>query len=133
MKRKSLFKLGDVQLELMKIIWAQGKATVRQVTDAMARKRRLAYSTVLTMLRDLERKGILVHDVDGRTYVYRPTVSRKWVTTGVIKDIKKRLFGNSAEALVLHLLEIEKLAPDELEHMKQMIAEKEKEAGGPEA
>jgi len=125
-RKKRPYKLGDVQLELMKVVWAKGKATVREVMEAISAKRTMAYSTVLTMLRDLETKGVLVHEVDGRAYVYKPSLSRKRVTTGIIGDIKQRLFDNSAAALLAHLLEAEKIAPSELERMKQMIAEKEK-------
>ena len=126
MKKRKPYKLGDVQLELMKVVWAKGQATVREVTETISKKRKMAYSTVLTMLRDLETKGVLVHDIDGRTFVYRPVMSRKRVTTGIIGDIKRRLFDNSASALLAHLLEAEKIAPGELERMKQMIAEKGK-------
>ena len=126
MKKRKPYKLGDVQLELMKVVWAKGQATVREVTETISKKRKMAYSTVLTMLRDLETKGVLDHDVDGRAYVYRPVMSRKRVTTGIIGDIKRRLFDNSASALLAHLLEAEKIAPGELESMKRMIAEKGK-------
>ena len=126
MRKKKFYRLGDVQLELMKVVWEKGKATVREVTDTISKKRKMAYTTVLTMLRDLENKGLLVHDVDERTYVYRPAVSQKRVTTGIIKDIKKRVFDNSTEALLSHLLKVEKIKPDELERIKKTIAEKER-------
>ena len=129
MRKKRPYKLGDVQLELMKIVWEKGKATVREVTETISAKRTMAYSTVLTMLRDLERKGVLVHDVDGRAYVYRPAISRKRITTGIIGDIKRRLFDNSAAALLAHLLEAETIAPGELERMRRMITEKEQGTG----
>ena len=123
------YKLGNVQLELMKVIWEKGKATVREVTETISAKRIMAYSTVLTMLRDLEAQGMLIHDVDGRTFVYRPVVSRKRIITGIIQDVQRRLFDDSAAALLAHLLEAEHIGSDELEHMKQMIAQKEKSLG----
>jgi BlaI family penicillinase repressor len=123
--RKKPFKLGDVQLELMKIVWAKGKATVRDVTDAIAARRKMAYTTVMTMLRDLERKGLLAHEVDGRTYVYKPLVQRKRVVSGIVGDITRRLFDGSPAALLAHVLEGESIDADELERIKWMIAEKE--------
>ena len=126
MKRKRPYNLGDVQLELMKVVWAKGQGTVREVTETISKKRKMAYSTVLTMLRDLETKGVLAHQVDGRAFVYRPVISRKRVATGMVGDIKRRLFDNSAVALLAHLLDKNEMAPGELEQMKQMIAEKVK-------
>ena len=120
-------KLGDVQLELMKIIWAKGKATVREVADAISAKRAMAYTTVLTMLRDLETKGLLTHEVDGRTYVYKPAVQRNRVVSGIVGDITRKLFDGSAAALLAHVLDAEAIGRDELERMKRMIAEKERE------
>ncbi|MBN1919470.1 MAG: BlaI/MecI/CopY family transcriptional regulator [Verrucomicrobia bacterium] len=120
-------KLGDVQLELMKVVWAKGKATVREVTDAIAAKREMAYTTVLTMLRDLETKGLLSHEVDGRTYVYKPVVQRKRIVRGIVGDITRRLFDGSPAALLAHVLDAETIEPDELDRMKRMIAEKERE------
>lgn len=125
-KKRKIYKLGDVQFELMRIVWNKGKATVREVTETIARKRKMAYPTVLTMLRELEKKGLLVHDVDGRTYVYRPTRSRYSITTSILKDIKRRVFDNSLEALFTRLFEVEKMDPDELKHIKTLIARKEK-------
>jgi BlaI family penicillinase repressor len=124
---KQRHKLGDVQLELMKIIWEKGKATVREVTDAVSAKRTMAYTTVLTMLRELENKGLLTHEVDGRTYVYKPVVQRKRVVAGILGDIRQRLFDGSAAALLAHVLDMEAVAPGELDQMKQMIADKERE------
>ena len=125
--RKKPFKLGDVQLELMKIVWARGKATVREVTDAVSAKRTMAYTTVLTMLRELENKGLLTHEVDGRTFVYKPVVQRKRVVAGILGDIRQRLFDGSAAALLAQVLDMEAIDPGELEQMKQMIAERERE------
>jgi BlaI family penicillinase repressor len=123
--RRKPFKLGDVQLELMKIVWAKGKATVREVTDAIAARRKMAYTTVMTMLRDLERKGLLAHEVDGRTYVYKPLVQRKRVVSGIVGDITRRLFDGSPAALLAHVLEGESIDADELDRIKRMIAQKE--------
>lgn len=121
------FKLGDVQLELMKIVWAKGKATVREVADAISATREMAYTTVLTMLRDLEGKGLLAHEVDGRTYVYKPVVQRSRIVSGIVGDITRRLFDGSAAALLAHVLDEETIGPGELDRMKRMIAEKERE------
>ena len=124
---KKAFKLGDVQLELMKIVWTKGKATVREVTDAISATREMAYTTVLTMLRDLEGKGLLAHEVEGRTFVYKPVVQRERVVSGIVGDMARRLFDGSAAALLAHVLDEETIGPGELERMKQMIAKKERE------
>ena len=126
-KQARLFKLGDVQFELMKIVWAKKQATVRDVYEEMLKRRKIAHSTVLTMLRELERKGLLVHDVDDRTYIYRPTQTRKRITTGILRDLIKRVFDGSAESLIASLVEDEEIGMDELKQMEEFIARKEQE------
>jgi BlaI family transcriptional regulator, penicillinase repressor len=65
-------RLGKVQLQIMGVLWARGQATAREITEALCRKAPIAHSTVQTLLRDLEEKGAVTHDVQGRTFVFRP-------------------------------------------------------------
>ena len=124
---KNDFKLGNVQFEFMKIIWRKREATVRDVYEEMLKRRKISYSTVLTMMRDLETKGLLTHESVNRTYIYKPVCTRREISGGIIRDIMSRIFDGSAEALVSRLLDDEGISSEELAHIKDVIARKEQE------
>jgi BlaI family penicillinase repressor len=127
MKSKSLI-LHKLELQLMKIIWRKGRATAREVKDAIEEDRPLAESTVRTMLRSLEKKGFLTHDVDEsdyhRPYVYRPLVQRNEVSKGMLDDLLDRLFDGSKELLLNYLFEDEDVDLEELQRLREKIAKK---------
>jgi predicted transcriptional regulator len=125
-KREKL--LTNLELKLMKVVWQKGKATVREVKNALPRRKPLAYSTVLTVMRILERKGFLRHDTVERTYLYYPIVTREEVIRSTLRDLTDRLFNGSAELLMVNILEKEKLGLEELQRLKELISAKEKQA-----
>jgi predicted transcriptional regulator len=127
MARRREKLLTNLELKLMNIVWKFGKATVKDVKNALPRRRPLAYSTVLTVMRTLETKGFLRHDTLDRTYLYYPVVTRDEVVRSTLRDLSKRLFDGSPELLVVSVLEKEKWSPEELRRLKQLIAAKEKE------
>lgn len=118
--------LAKLELALMKIIWEKGKATVHEVQQALPPDEHLAYTTILTVLRILEEKGFLKHDVDGRTYVYHPIVKQHEVNQGMLKDLLDRLFDGSRVALLNTLLQAERISQEELQELKELIDEKER-------
>jgi len=120
--------LTNLELKLMNIVWKLGEATVKDVKNALPRRKPLAYSTVLTVMRILERKGFVRHETDNRTYVYYPIVSRDEVVQSMLQNMANRLFDGSAELLMVNVLEKEDLSLEELRRLKQLIAAKEKEA-----
>lgn len=120
--------LTNLELKLMKIVWDKGKSTVKEVKDALPRSRPLAYTTVLTVMRILERKGFVRHGAVDRTYVYYPVVTREEVVRSTIRDLVHRLFNGSAELLMANILDKEKLTLNELERLRRLVAEKEKGA-----
>jgi len=128
MARKKGKLLTNLELKLMNIVWEKGKATVREVKNALPRRKPLAYSTVLTVMRILERKGFVRHDTADRTYVYYPIVTREEVIRCTLRDLTNRLFDGSAELLMLNILDKEKLSLEELKRLKTLISQKEKEA-----
>jgi predicted transcriptional regulator len=128
MSKKHWNLLTDLELRLINIVWEKEKATVREVKDALPRRKPLAYSTVLTVMRNLEWKGYLRHEVDERTYVYHPTVPRDEVVHSMLRHLAGRVFGDSAELLMVNFLEREELSLDKLRRLKKLIAAKEKEA-----
>ena len=118
--------LTKLELTLMKIIWEKGKATVHEVQQSLPPDEHLAYTTILTILRILEEKGFLKHDVDGRTYVYHPIVKQHEVNHGMLKDLLDRLFDGSSVALLNTLLEAGRISQEELQELKELIDEKER-------
>lgn len=122
----SQIRLGRVELQIMNVVWERGKATVHDVKDALSRGRKPAYSTILTMMRKLEAKGYLEHDIDERTYVYRPTISKKAVGHGMLGDVLDRLFEGSPSLLLNSLVEQDRISEKELRKIRKLIREREK-------
>lgn len=125
MPRPKSTNLTEAELRLMDVIWVKGRATVAEVAEALPRDLGLAYNTVLTTLRILEDKGYLKHSKpkEGRAFVYRAVVSREQASRSAVKHLLRRFFGNSAEALVLNLLEDEDLSERELKRVRDLLKE----------
>src|SRR5450432_259903 len=113
-------KLGAVQLEIMKILWARGEATAREITDSLEAQHHLAHSTVQTLLRKLEIKGAICRDDSSRIFVFRPLWREADTTAGATSDLLVRKFGGSVSGLVSHLLSHEKISPDEMAKLREM-------------
>ena len=107
----------------MKLVWARGEATVRDCYEALLAERRIAYTTVMTMLNVLEKKRHLRKKAQGRSFVYRPTRPQRQVIGGMVREFVERVFGGSAEPLLVHLVE-ERLGPEELDALAKRIREK---------
>jgi BlaI family penicillinase repressor len=112
------------ELRIMKVIWARGMATVKDVCDVMSQKRTIAYTTVLTLMGILEEKGALVHTRSGRAYVYRPLLTRQQATRNQVQDILARFFDGSAEKLIANVLENEIKRPEQLGSVRDLIEAK---------
>ncbi len=123
----SEIRLGRLELRIMNVVWDKGQATVHDVKDVISRGRKPAYSTILTMMRKLEAKGYLSHDVDDRTYVYRPTISRQTVRQGVIGDLLDRLFEGSPLLLLNSLVEQNRISEKELCEIRKLISKRRKQ------
>ncbi len=124
-KINSDIRLGRLELQIMNVVWDRGKATVHDVKNALSR-RKPAYSTILTMMRKLEVKGYLEHEVDGRTYVYRPLISQQAVRQGVLGDLVERLFEGSTSLLLTSLVEQNRISENELRQIRKLIEERGK-------
>ena len=122
--RENEIRLGRMELQIMHVVWEKGQATVHDVKEVLAQGRKPAYSTVLTMMRKLEAKGYLEHDVDDRTYVYRATISQKDVRHGVLGDIVDRLFEGSPSLLINSLVERKSISEKELRQIQKLIEER---------
>jgi BlaI family transcriptional regulator, penicillinase repressor len=93
------------ELQIMRIVWERGEATVRDVCEAISRKKKTAYTTTLTLMGILEAKGALTHIRSGRAYVYRPILSRDQATSNQINDVIERFFDGDAHRLVDYVRE----------------------------
>ena len=105
----------------MKVVWDRNSATVRDVYEALREKRKIAYTTVMTMMNILEQKGHLKKTLDERAYVYRSTRPRNQVLRGMVREFVNRVFNGSAEPLLLHLVEDQKLSEEDLDEIREMI------------
>lgn len=116
--------LTDQELEIMKIVWDRGTATVRDVYEELLKRRKIAYTTVMTMMGILEQKGHLKKSADERAYVYAPAQPKREVVGNMVQDFLKRVFNGSAKPLLIHLVEDKKLSPGELDEIRKMLKEK---------
>ncbi len=117
-------RLGRVELQIMNVVWERGTATVHDVKDTLSRGRKPAYSTILTMMRKLEAKGYLEHDVDDRTYVYRPAISKKAVRHGILGDVLDRLFEGSPSVVLNSLVEQDRVSEKEFRKIRKLTKER---------
>jgi BlaI family transcriptional regulator, penicillinase repressor len=88
------------ELQIMKVIWARGSSSVREVCDCMSKAKPTAYTTVLTLMGILEAKGVLVHNRSGRAYIYRSLLTRQQATRNHVHDMVNRFFEGNPEKLV---------------------------------
>jgi predicted transcriptional regulator len=117
--------LTPQELELMKIVWQKGQATVRDVYETLLERRKIAYTTVMTMMRVLEKKGYVKTQRENRAYVYRPTRPERQVVRSMVREFVDRVFNGSAQPLLVHLVEDRRLSPKELEELERLIREAE--------
>jgi BlaI family penicillinase repressor len=113
--------LGDLQHAIMKVLWSSGEATTAEVHDALYAERRLAPTTIATMLRKMEDKGVVAHRVDGRHFVYRATVSEDEVRSSMVGELLDRLFAGDPAALVSHLVTDRGMDEGELEGLRALL------------
>jgi BlaI family transcriptional regulator, penicillinase repressor len=105
----------------MKLVWDRGEVTVRDVYEALLEHRRIAYTTVMTTMNILERKGYLKKKAEGRSFTYRPTRPRRQVIRALVRDFVDRVFGGSAEPLLVQLLEDRHLTGEDLEDLARRV------------
>ena len=127
MSRKSAERLGSLQRKVMEIVWDLGEASVHSVIERLSRAKKPAYTTILTVMQNLESSGWLRHRQDGRCYVYRPTVSRDELAWGSIRQSVGNLFDGDMGAFMQHLVQEEALSDDDLTELRKMIDQRRKE------
>jgi predicted transcriptional regulator len=121
MARKQSITLTEAELPIMEIIWTKGSAGVTDVVAGLPDSQ-VAYNTVLTTLRILERKGYVRHTKEGRAFVYHPVVERGEASRKAVRNLMKRFFQDSPELLILNVLKDEQLDQKELDRLKKLIS-----------
>jgi BlaI family transcriptional regulator, penicillinase repressor len=115
--------LTPQELEIMKIVWRLGHATVRDVYEALLAERKIAYTTVMTMMKILEEKGRLKKRRQDRAYVYQAAQPQNTVIRAMIREFVDRVFNGSAEPLLLHLVKDRRISRRDLDKISRMIRE----------
>jgi len=115
--------LAEQELEIMKIVWRKGSATVRDVYEELLGQRKIAYTTVMTMMGILEQKGFLKKSADERAYLYTPAQPQREVVGSMVQDFVKRVFNGSAKPLLVHLIEDQTISPEELDEISRLLKE----------
>jgi|SRR5262245_3487910 len=119
-------RLTELQLEIMRVLWAHGGATVAEVHAALPAQR-LAQATIATLLRRMEAKGAVSHDKQGRQFVYRARITEQQVRRSLVAEVADRLFSGQVPALINYLLARRRIGADELAEVKALIEASEQE------
>jgi BlaI family transcriptional regulator, penicillinase repressor len=126
MRKIPFRRLGELQFQIMKFLWAGQGATVAQVHQSLPGGPKLAYTTIATMLRKMEGRGLVKHRSDGRTFVYQAAIPEDTVTRSMADDLLDRVFAGSLTEMVSHLLTTREVGPEELVRLEKMIAERKR-------
>lgn len=116
--------LTNQELEIMKIIWNRGSSTVREVYEDLLTRRKIAYTTVMTMMGTLEQKGHLRKSEQGRAYVYQPVEPQTKVVGSMVQEFVKRVFNGSSRPLLVHLVETLEDDGDQIEEIRRLLRAK---------
>lgn len=119
--------LAELQLAIMQVLWDRREATVAEVQSALLPDRKLAYTTVGTMLAKMEANGQVAHRSDGRVNIYRPLLERDRVSRTMVSDLASRLFRGDVAEMMCHLLDGCDVSRDELARLKRLIQDKDRE------
>jgi BlaI family penicillinase repressor len=123
--RPKTILLSGPQLEIMKVVWRLGDATVRDVYEDLLLHRPIAYTTVMTMMKNMEARGHLKKRSEGRAFVYAATVSEDRMLRRIVGDFIDRVFNGSTEPLLAHLVKERRLSEKDLKEISRMIREKQ--------
>lgn len=117
-------KLGPLQLKILKELWARGEATVAEIHESVGANEDLAYTTIATMLRKMEARGLVGHKTEGRVFIYKSLVNEAEVSGTMTSDLVDRLFAGSVANLLSHLLRTRDISKAEINHLEELINEK---------
>lgn len=125
MTKRPLRNISPAETEILRLVWQLGEATVQQVCDSLPAGRNIAYATVQTLMRRLEKKGHLNHRLEGKAHVFCPATKREEVVTRSVNDFLARLFGGDPIPLMHYLAQHGKITAEDIETLKRLVEEKE--------
>ena len=125
MAKPGIHRIGDLQLKILKVLWDRGQATVAEVNDALSANG-LAYTTIATMLKKMEAKGLVKHRLEDRKFVYQPKVKEEDVARNLSSHLVERLFAGSLTDMVAQLLSAREVTKSELAELEKLIQERKK-------
>lgn len=131
MAGRKVLAMTERQFAVLRVLWERGPLTVRGLMEHLPGGDRQPYTTVLGLLQQMEKAGLVGHEKEGQAHVYRASVSRREATGSLLSDFLARFFHGSAEDLILGLVDAEQIAPDDLRAIEAKLAEPE-QGGGPE-
>jgi predicted transcriptional regulator len=126
--KKALHGLGSLQSEVMDLVWQRKEATVAQLVEIIGRRRPVTYTTILSAVQKLERKGWLKHRSEGRAYVYTATRNRSEVGRRTLSELLRTAFSGDPRLLLASLLEDVRLSDADLKELRRLIEERRKES-----
>jgi BlaI family transcriptional regulator, penicillinase repressor len=126
MKHKEPSKL---EMQVLSVLWARGASTVRDVMEVMPDGKTRAYTTILSVIQVMEKKGLVSHVAEGNAHVYQARVTRQQVTGPLLRGLVRQVFGGSAASALQHLLAEERVSREELDEIKEIIAQYEPSGG----
>lgn len=122
-------QLNDLQIEILRVLWRRGEASVGDVQEALRSLRDPATTTVATVLHRMEKKGLVTHRTAGRQFVYRPSVTEQEVRRSIVSEVTDQLFQGDVAAVVNHLLSGREVSSGDLARVKAMIEARQREGG----
>jgi len=120
-KRKRIPRPTDAELAILRVLWRLGPSTVRQVHDVLSAERPIGYTTVLKFMQIMTEKGLLLRDETQRSHVYRPQVPAEKTQQQLVGDLLERAFEGSAQRLVMQALSTQKVTPEELAQIRELL------------
>jgi BlaI family penicillinase repressor len=124
--QKQTYRLGDLQLKIMKVLWEKAEASVPEIHETLQSETDLAYTTIATMLRKMETRGLVKHRVDDRKFIYTAVVREDAVSKKMTEHLLDHLFEGSLADMVSHLLNSREISPEELSKLQRLITERKK-------
>jgi len=121
----SSLRFGKVQMRIMQVLWNKKRANAREITEELNKIEPIAHSTDQTLLRKLEAKEAVDHEIDNRTFIFYPLVKAEKVTQSALREFVDRIFAGSPSGLVSYLIKHEKISKEDMQKIRQLIKEKE--------
>ena len=127
---KKLAALSPAETEILRLVWEERRATVKNVCESLPKGRKIAYATVQTLLRRLEKKGYVKHEVEGKAHVFLPAISQDKVISRAVGTFLDKLFAGDAIPLVQYLAEHGKITADDIEELHQLVGRDNSKGNG---